>query len=87
MIVKTVNDTADDNGLISTLLMFDAYPRMQKFDLPFSIIIQKADAIKKTMKKIRIAKTQKQINDALNTRNESITNHFHNLSLNSKILI
>ena len=39
MIVKTVNDTADDNGLISTLLVFGAYPRMQKFDFSFPIII------------------------------------------------
>ena len=36
---------------------------------------------------MRIAKAQKQINDALNIRNKSITNHFHDLSLNSKILI
>ena len=66
MIVKTVNDTADDNGLIFTLLMFDAYSRIQKFDFSFSIITQRVDAIKKTMKEMRIAKTQKQISDALN---------------------
>ena len=45
MIVKTVNDIADDNDLIFTLLMFDAYLRMQKFDSSFSIIFQKANAI------------------------------------------
>ena len=39
MTVKAVNDTADDNGLIFTLLMFEAYSRMQEFDLSFSIII------------------------------------------------
>ena len=39
------------------------------------------------MKEIRIAKTKKQISDALNTRNKSITNYFHDLSLNSKVLI
>ena len=66
MIVKTVNDTADDNGLIFTLLMFDAYLRMQKFDFSFSIITQRADAIKKIMKEMRIARAQKQISDALN---------------------
>ena len=87
MIVKTVNDTANDNGLIFTLLMFDAYPRMQKFDFSFSIITQRADAIKKIMKKVRITRAQRQISDALNIRNGSITNHFHDLSLNSKILI
>ena len=87
MIVKTVNNTANDNDLIFTLLMFDAYFCMQKFDFLFSIITQRVDAIKKIMKEMRITKTQKQISDALNIRNESITNHFHDLSLNSKILI
>ena len=87
MIVKAVNDIADDNDLILTLLMFDAYFRMQKFDFSFSIIIQKIDVIKKIMKKIRITKAQKQVSDALNIRNGSITDHFHDLSLNSKILI
>ena len=87
MIVKTVNNTADDNGLISTLLMFDAYFRMQKFDFPSSIITQRVDAIRKTIKKIRIARAQKQISDALNIRNKLITDHFHDLLLNSKVLV
>ena len=87
MIVKTINNIADNNDLIFTLLMFGGYFRMQKFDSLFSIIIQKIDAIKKTMKKIRIIKIEKQSNDTLNIRNNSITNHFYDLSLNSKILI
>ena len=87
MIVKIVNNIADDNDLIFTLLMFETYFRMQKFDSSFSIIIQKIDVIKKIMKKIHIIKTQKQINNTWNIRNKSITNYFYNLSLNSKILI
>ena len=87
MAVKTVNDIAGDNGLIFTLLMFDAYSRMQKFDSSFSTITQRADAIKKIMKEVRIAKAQKQVSDALNIRNESITDHFHDLPLNSKVLV
>ena len=39
------------------------------------------------MNKIRIIRTEKQINDALNIRNESITNHLHDLSLNSEIFV
>lgn len=66
IIIKIVNNIANDNDLIFTLLMFDAYFRMQKFDFSFSIIIQKIEIIKKIMKKIRIIKTKKQINDALN---------------------
>ena len=59
MIVKAVNDTADDNDLIFTLLMFGSYFCMQKFDSSFSIIIQRVDAIRKIMKKIRIIKIKK----------------------------
>ena len=87
MTVKTVNDTADDNDLILTLLMFGAYPRMQKFDPPSLTITQRADAIKKAMKEVRIARAQRQISDALNIRNGPITDHLHDLPLNSEVLV
>ena len=51
MTIKIVNDIINDNDLIFTLLMFDAYFRMQKFDFSFSIIIQKIDIIRKITKK------------------------------------
>ena len=85
--IKIVNDIINDNDLIFTLLIFDAYFRMQKLDFSFSIIIQKIEIIRKIMNKIRIIKAEKQISDALNIRNKSITNHLHDLSLNSKILV
>ena len=87
MTIKIVNDIIDDNDLIFTLLMFDAYFRMQKFDFSFLIIIQKIKIIKKIMNEIRIIKTKKQISDVLNIRNESITDHLHDLSLNSEIFV
>ena len=85
--IKIVNDIINDNNLIFTLLMFNAYFRMQKFDFSFSIIIQKIDVIKKVIKKIRIIKTKKHSSNALNIRNKSITNYFYNLSLNLKIFV
>ena len=39
MTIKIVNDIINDNDLIFTLLIFDAYFRMQKFDFSFLIII------------------------------------------------
>ena len=87
MIVKIVNDIINDNGLIFTLLVFGAYFRMQKLDFSSSIITQRVDAIRKTMKKIRIVRAEKQISDALNIRNESITDHLHDLSLNSEVFV
>jgi hypothetical protein len=34
MAVKAINDTADPDGLVPTLLVFGAYPRMTEFDPP-----------------------------------------------------
>ena len=87
MTIKIVNDIINDNDLIFTLLMFDAYFRMQKLNSSFLIIIQKIEVIRKIMKKIRIIKTKKQISDALNIQNKLITNYLHDLSLNSKIFV
>ena len=87
MIVKTVNNTAKTNGLVFTLLVFDAYSRMHYLNLSTSNIIQRAAAITKTMKKMKKMIVEKQIRNVLNTRNESIVNHFHDLSLNSEVLV
>ncbi len=35
MIVKTINDTADSDELVSTLLIFDAYSRMHVMNCLF----------------------------------------------------
>ncbi len=40
MAVKSVNDTAGPNGLVFTLLVFGAYPRMHSMDLPIPTIIR-----------------------------------------------
>ena len=87
MIVKTINDIAKANGLVSTLLIFDAYSRMHHLDLSAPNITQRAAAITKAMKKMKKMIVEKQIRNALNIRNESIINHIHDLSLNSEVLI
>ena len=89
MTVKAINDTADANGLVSTLLMFDAYSRMHHLDLPAPNIIQRAAAISKAMGEMKKMMTKKQIRDALNIKNGPgpIINHLHDLSINSEILI
>ena len=42
MAVKAVNDTAGPDGLVPTLLVFGAYPRMSELDLPAPSITQRA---------------------------------------------
>jgi hypothetical protein len=87
MTFKTINDSIELNDLISTLLVFEIYFRMIEMNVSSSIIIQRAIVMKKTMNEIRKFNATRQMNDALNTRNESSINLTHDLSLNSLILM
>jgi hypothetical protein len=69
MAVKAVNDITGFNGLISTLLVFGAFPRISH-DSPFSpSITKRAKAVNQAMKELRKHMAARQINAALNTRN------------------
>jgi hypothetical protein len=45
MAVKAVNNTAGPNGLVPTLLVYRAYPRIGKLDPPALSVIDQAAAI------------------------------------------
>ena len=45
MAVKAVNDTTGPNGLVPTLLVYRAYPRISKLDPPTPSIIEQVAAI------------------------------------------
>ena len=51
MAVKAVNDTAGLDGLVPTLLVYGAYPRMSKLDPPAPSITEHAAVIRKVMAK------------------------------------
>jgi hypothetical protein len=52
MAVKAVNNTASPNGLVPTLLVYGAYPRIGKLDPPTLSIIDRAAIIRKVIAKI-----------------------------------
>ncbi|KAE8549770.1 hypothetical protein EYB25_008294 [Talaromyces marneffei] len=85
--VKAVNDTAGPDGLVPTLLVFGAYPRMTEYDPPAPTITQRAAAVKKAMTEIRRIRAQRQITDAVNTRNGPSSTAVHRLPLNSDVLV
>ena len=87
MTIKAVNDTAGTNGLVFTLLVFGAYSRMHHLDSSAPNIIQRAVAISKAMGEMRKMMTEKQVRDVLNFRNDFIINHFHDLFINSEVLV
>lgn len=87
MVVKAVNNTAGPDSLVSILLIFGAYPRMQSMDPPATTIIQKVATIKKTMEQVGKIQAKSQVIDALNTRNWPFVDLIYNLPLNSDILV
>jgi hypothetical protein len=87
MIFKTLNDSAELNDLILILLVFEAYSRMIEMNASSSTITQRFIAMRKTMNEVRKSIATRQLNDALNTRNDSFSILIHNLSLNSDVLV
>jgi len=52
MTVKVVNDTAESNDLVLTLLVFGTYLRMSEILVLFSSILARVIAIRKAMKEL-----------------------------------
>lgn len=69
MAIKAVNDTAGPDGIIPTLLVFGAYPRMTYESPPSPSITQRAEAIRKAMNEVRHLHAKRQVSDALGMRN------------------
>ena len=87
MAFKAINDTAGPDGLVLTLLVFGAYPRMVELDPPSPTVAQRANAIKKAMAEVRKLRAERQVADALNQRNSPRTDGVHDLPLNSPVLV
>jgi hypothetical protein len=87
MTFKALNDSIEFNELISSLLVFEAYFRMIEMNAFSSTIIQRFIAMRKAMNEIRKSIVARQVNDALNIRNDSFSILIHALSLNSDVLV
>ena len=53
MAFKAINDSVGPNGLVLTLLVFGAYPRITNLDAPSLTVTQRAAIVKKAIEKIR----------------------------------
>jgi hypothetical protein len=87
MTFKALNDSIELNELISTLLVFEAYFRMIEMNALSSTIIQRFIAMRKAMNEVRKSIVARQVNDALNIRNDSFSILIHVVSLNSDVLV
>jgi hypothetical protein len=52
MAFKAINNSAGPDGLVLTLLVFEAYPKIVELDASSPTVAQKATAIKKAMAEI-----------------------------------
>ena len=53
MAVKAINNSAGPNGLVPTLLVFSAYPRLTEMDPPSPSVIKRAEAIRAATKEVQ----------------------------------
>ncbi|ELQ32750.1 hypothetical protein OOU_Y34scaffold01053g4 [Pyricularia oryzae Y34] len=67
--VKAVNDTAGPNGLVPTLLVFGAMPRITMDSPPTPSQTKRAAAVNKAMTELRKLTAKRKLNDALAARN------------------
>jgi hypothetical protein len=87
MAFKAINNSAGPDGLVLTLLVFGAYPKIIKSDAPSSSVAQRATAIKKAMAEIHKLQAERQVANALNTRNGPITNAVYSLLSSLPVLV
>ncbi|KAI0995299.1 hypothetical protein K3495_g12883 [Podosphaera aphanis] len=87
MEIKAINDSAGPNGLVPTLLVFGAYPRLTNSDPPALTITQRAAAIRKAMDEISKIRAKIQVNNALSHRNGPDTTLINGLAPDSDVLV
>ncbi|KAI1002482.1 hypothetical protein K3495_g5721 [Podosphaera aphanis] len=87
MAIKAINDTAGPNGIVPTLLVFGAYPRIHSLDPPTPLIIQRATAIRKAMAEVAKIHAERNITDALRQRNGPNTLLIQNTPIGSEVIV
>ncbi|KAI0996971.1 hypothetical protein K3495_g11210 [Podosphaera aphanis] len=84
MAVKAINDTAGYNGIVPTLLVFGAFPRIANIYPPAPSITKRAAALKKAMAEVSKIRARRQVSDAFRTRNGPVT---FDIALGSDVLV
>lgn len=87
MAIKAINDTAGPDGLVPTLLVFGAYPRITTESPISPSTMKRGEAIWKAMVALRKATAQRQISEALRTRNGLSTAEVLALPLQSEVCV
>ncbi|EKD18788.1 polyprotein [Drepanopeziza brunnea f. sp. 'multigermtubi' MB_m1] len=84
---KAINDTAGPGGIVLTLLVYGAYPRLSKTDSLALSITKRREAFRAAIKEIRRLQAERKVKDALAMRNGLNTLETFNLSLQSNVRV
>ena len=89
MAFKAVNDIVGPDGLVPTLLVFGALPRMTHDSPPTPSSIKRAEAIHKAITELRKLVAKRKVTEALNTRNGPNTTATlpHSLTIGSEVRV
>jgi hypothetical protein len=87
MAFKAINNTAGPDGIVPTLLVYGALPRMSEYNPPSPSVTQRSNALRKAIEEIKSLQASHEVVRALNTRNRPSTTDIHELPLNSEVLV
>ena len=87
MAIKAINDTAGPNGIIPTLLVFGAYPRISDYSPPSPSVSQRAEAVRKATKEVQRIYAGRLVKDALGMRNGPNTEPTLRLPIQSDVRV
>lgn len=87
MTVRAINDTADPDELVPTLIVFGGYPRMGYLDRLSSIITQRACGINKVMEDLCKIQSKTLLGKAPGQRNGSTNFTLYYLQHNSQVFL
>jgi hypothetical protein len=87
MAVKAINDTAGPDGIVPTLLVFGAYPRLTQVSAPSPGLRQRALAIQKATEAVRKLHAERQVSEALAARNGPNTSRTTQLPVGSLVRV
>jgi hypothetical protein len=87
MAVKAINDLAGPDGIVPTLLVFSAYPRLTEIDPPSPSVTKRAEAICAATKEVCCLYAERQVKDTLAMRNGPDTKNTLDLPLQSNVRV
>jgi hypothetical protein len=87
MAFKAINNSTRPDGIIPTLLVYSALPRITEYNILLPTVLQQLAILKKAIVEIQKLRARYQIANAPNTRNGPSTIDIYKLLLNSDILI